>query len=63
MVRKRNQASTPADAATRATWPDGTAVHHERFGDGVVISSEGQGDNAKVKVDYVKVRLLRFFAK
>lgn len=65
VVRKRNQASTPADAATRATWPEGTAVHHERFGDGVVISSEGKGDNAKVKVDFgepvgVKNLLLKF---
>lgn len=64
-VRKRSDAATPADAATLTAWPNGTAVYHERFGNGVVVSSEGKGDNAKVKVDFgepvgIKNLLLKF---
>lgn len=67
VVRKRNEAAIPADAATLAAWPDGTPVYHARFGKGIVISSEGKGDNAKVKVDFGETigtkNLLLKFAK
>lgn len=63
VVRKKG-ADTTADAATQAAWPEGTAVSHDRFGTGKVVSVEGCGDNAKVSVDFgeagIKKLLLKF---
>lgn len=54
VVRKKG-ADTTADAATQAAWPEGAVVRHNRFGVGKVVSVEGSGDNAKVRVEFDQV--------
>lgn len=62
VVRKKG-ADTTADAATQAAWPEGTAVSHDRFGVGKVVSVEGSGDNVKVSVDFDQVGIKKLLLK
>lgn len=61
-VRKKG-ADTTADAATQAAWPEGTIVRHNRFGVGKVVSVEGSGDNAKVRVEFDQVGIKNLLLK
>lgn len=61
-VRKKG-ADTTADAATQAAWPEGAAVRHNRFGVGKVVSVEGSGDNAKVRVEFDQVGIKNLLLK
>lgn len=61
-VRKKG-ADTTADAATQAAWPEGTVVRHNRFGVGKVVSVEGSGDNAKVRVEFDQVGIKNLLLK
>ncbi len=62
IIRKKG-ADTIPDAATQAAWPEGTAVSHDRFGEGKVVSVEGSGDNAKVSVDFDQVGIKKLLLK
>lgn len=62
VVRKKG-ADTTADAATQAAWPEGTVVRHNRFGVGKVVSVEGSGDNAKVRVEFDQVGIKNLLLK
>lgn len=61
-VRKKG-ADTTADAATQAAWPEGAVVRHNRFGVGKVVSVEGSGDNAKVRVEFDQVGIKNLLLK
>jgi len=45
------QASTPAQTA-KSGLRIGQNVRHERFGDGVVVSLEGQGSDARAQINF-----------
>lgn len=62
VVRKKG-ADTTADAATQAAWPEGAVVRHNRFGVGKVVSVEGSGDNAKVRVEFDQVGIKNLLLK
>lgn len=57
----------PANASARACgFKAGDQVRHDRFGKGIVVSTEGSGDNARIAIDFGilgQKKLLLKFAK
>lgn len=55
---------TPFSGGNSETFSEGDSVHHERFGNGVIISIEGQQPNTTASVEFekegIKKLLLRF---
>lgn len=55
---------TKAVQSSKGTFVVGQKVLHERFGEGLIKSIEGQGDNCKIGVEFVhagfKMLLLKF---
>ena len=54
-VRRRGAAVAPSGSGEQAGLGLGQRVHHPKFGEGVVINTEGQGAGARVQVNFASV--------
>ena len=53
-VKRKPRKKSPASDAGDSEFKTGTKVAHQKFGDGIVLSSQGEGDDTVVTVAFVK---------
>ena len=55
--------STSSDATSKAGFPVGTRVRHAKYGQGLVIKREGDGDDAKLTINFPGYGTKKMIAK
>ena len=52
ITRAKTASTSNAATTSNGAYQIGTRVHHDRFGNGTIVGTEGNNENAKVKVEF-----------